>query len=127
MLKRTDRGDLIKAHIYLKPPIITTMSNSWNRFSSASYPKLDDDRAWSSQEWRTETTTYDRSGRPDKTSWRMARKSSTWSRGNSSRRSCAIRKAREKHLVTDQGDLIISILKKRQDLKISSWETMEAE
>ena len=43
-------------------------------FSSASYSKLDDDGAWSSQEWRTETTTYDRSGRPDKTSWRMVRK-----------------------------------------------------
>ena len=43
-------------------------------FSSASYSKLDDDRAWFSQEWRTETTTYDRSGRPDKTSWRMVRK-----------------------------------------------------
>ena len=27
--KRTDRSDLIKAQIYLKPPIITTMSNSW--------------------------------------------------------------------------------------------------
>ena len=44
------------------------------RFSSASYSKLDDDRAWSSQEWKTETTTYDRLGRPDKTSWRMVRK-----------------------------------------------------
>ena len=43
-------------------------------FSSASYSKLDDDRAWSSQEWRTETTTYDRSGRPIKTSRRMVRK-----------------------------------------------------
>ena len=43
-------------------------------FSSASYSKLDDDRAWSSQEWKTETKTYDRSGRPDKTSWRMVRK-----------------------------------------------------
>ena len=43
-------------------------------FSSTSYSKLVDDRAWSSQEWRTETTTYDRSGRPDKTSWRMVRK-----------------------------------------------------
>ena len=42
------------------------MSNSWK--------KLDDDRAWSSQEWKTETTTYDRSGRPDETSWRMVRK-----------------------------------------------------
>ena len=43
-------------------------------FSSTSYSKLDDDRAWSSQEWKTETTTYDGSGRPDKTSWRMVRK-----------------------------------------------------
>ena len=43
-------------------------------FSSTSYSKLDDDRAWSSQEWRTETRTYDRSGRPEKTSWRMVRK-----------------------------------------------------
>ena len=43
-------------------------------FSSASYSKLDDVRAWSSQEWKTETTTYDRSVRPDKISWRMVRK-----------------------------------------------------
>ena len=42
--------------------------------SSASYSKWDDDRAWSSQEWKTEIKTYDRSGRPDKTSWRMVRK-----------------------------------------------------
>ena len=42
-------------------------------FSSASYSKWDDDRAWSSQEWKTETKTYERSGRPDKTSWRMVR------------------------------------------------------
>ena len=43
-------------------------------FSSASYSEWDDDRAWSSQEWKTETTTYDRSGRPDEISWRMVRK-----------------------------------------------------
>ena len=43
-------------------------------FSSTSYSKLDDDRALSSQEWKTETTTYDRSGRPDKTYRRMVRK-----------------------------------------------------
>ena len=36
-------------------------------FSSASYSKLDDDRDWSSQEWKTETTTHDRSGQPDET------------------------------------------------------------
>ena len=43
-------------------------------FSSASCSKKDDDRAWSSQEWKTEIKTYDRSGRPGKTSWRMIRK-----------------------------------------------------
>ena len=43
-------------------------------FSSTDYLKLDDDRAWSSQEWKTEATTYDRSGRPDKTSSRIVRK-----------------------------------------------------
>ena len=31
-------------------------------FSSTNYSKLDDDRAWSSQEWKTEATTYNRSG-----------------------------------------------------------------
>ena len=42
-------------------------------FSSTDYSKLDYDRAWSSQECKAEATTYDRSGRPDKTSWRMIR------------------------------------------------------
>ena len=40
-------------------------------FSSTDYSKLDYDRAWSSQEWEAEATTHDRSGQPDKTSWRM--------------------------------------------------------
>ena len=40
---------------------------------SASYPKWDDDRAWSSQEWKTDIETYERSGRPDETSWRATR------------------------------------------------------
>ena len=40
-------------------------------FSSTDYSNLDYDRAWSSQEWRAEGTTHDRSGQPDKTSWRM--------------------------------------------------------
>ena len=50
------------------------MSNSWKASLQQVIQKLDDDRVWSSQEWKTETTTYDRSGRPDKTSWRMVRK-----------------------------------------------------
>ena len=40
-------------------------------FSSTDYSKLDYDRAWSSQEWKTEGTTHDRSGQLDKASWRM--------------------------------------------------------
>ena len=43
-------------------------------FSSTDYSKLDYDRAWSSQEWKTDLETYERPGRPDKTSWKMIRK-----------------------------------------------------
>ena len=39
-------------------------------FSSPSYSNWDDDRAWSSQEWKTDLETYERSGRPDEISWR---------------------------------------------------------
>ena len=42
-------------------------------FSSASYSKWDDDRAWSSQEWKIDTEVCERSGRPDVTSWRATR------------------------------------------------------
>ena len=41
--------------------------------SSASYSKWDDDRARSSQEWKTDTEMCERSGRPDETSWRVTR------------------------------------------------------
>ena len=40
-----------------------------DKLSSAGYSKLDCDRAWSSQEWKSEVTAHDRSGKPDKTSW----------------------------------------------------------
>ena len=32
-----------------------------DKLSSTDYSKLDSDRAWSSQEWKAEATTYDRS------------------------------------------------------------------
>ena len=32
---------------------------------------MDYDSVWSSQEWKAEVTTHDRSGQPDKTYWRM--------------------------------------------------------
>ena len=55
MQEKIDQGDLVKAQIYLKPLIITSMT-------------------WSSQEWKTDIETYERSGRPDKLSCRMIRK-----------------------------------------------------
>ena len=42
-------------------------------FSSASYSKWDEDRVWSSQERKTDTEMYERSGRPDFSSWRATR------------------------------------------------------
>ena len=42
-------------------------------FSSTDYSRMDYYRAWSSQEWKAEVTTHDRSGQPVKTSWRMVR------------------------------------------------------
>ena len=41
------------------------------RLSSAGYSKSDYDRSWSSQEWKSEVTAHDRSGKPDKTSRSM--------------------------------------------------------
>ena len=69
-----DQGDLIKAQICLKPPINTTMSNSWKASLQQVIKNWMTTVFWSSQEWTTETTTYDRSLRPDKISWRMVRK-----------------------------------------------------
>ena len=39
------------------------------KLSSPGYSKLDYDSAWSSQEWKSEATGHDRSGKPDETSW----------------------------------------------------------
>ena len=59
MLEKIDQGNLVKE------------TDLFESFSSTDYSKLDYDRAWSSQEWKAEATTHDRSGQPDKTSWRM--------------------------------------------------------
>ena len=93
-------------------------------FSSASYSKLDDDRAWSSQEWKTETKTYDRSGRPDKTSWRLVRKDRPGL--EEILLDGTAQSVRNEEALRDRsGDLMISILKKRQDLNNSPLETMK--
>ena len=43
------------------------------RSDRGDHSKWDDDRAWSSQEWKTDLETYERSERPDETSWRTTR------------------------------------------------------
>ena len=40
-----------------------------DRLSPTGHSKIDYDRSWSSQEWKSEITAYDRSVKPDKTSW----------------------------------------------------------
>ena len=42
---------------------------------SARYTMWDDDHAWSSQEWKTDTEMCERPGRPDVTSWGATRES----------------------------------------------------
>ena len=56
LLEKIDRGDLIKAHFF-EASDHQNHEQFMESFSSTSYSKLDDDRAWSSQEWKTETTT----------------------------------------------------------------------
>ena len=54
-----------------KSVVADDRSGQHDSFSSTDYSKLDYDRTWSSQEWKAEGTTHDRSGQPDKASWRM--------------------------------------------------------
>ena len=51
------------------------MNNLLKALSSARYSKWDDNHAWSSQEWKTDTEMCERSGRPDVTSWGTTRES----------------------------------------------------
>ena len=73
MPNRIDRGDMIKAQICLKPPIITTMSNSWKASLQQVIPN-GVTTVLGLLKCKTEIKTFDRSGRPDKTSWRMVQK-----------------------------------------------------
>ena len=72
-----------------KSVVVDDRSVQPDRLSPARYSKWDYDRSWSSQEWKSEVTAHDRSGKRDKTSTNL---SSSWrcsSRGN-----CAFRKVR---------------------------------
>ena len=50
-----------------KSVVVDDRSGQPDRLSPAGYSKLDYDRSWSSQEWKSEVTAHDRSGKPDKT------------------------------------------------------------
>ena len=53
-----------------KSVVVDDRSGQLDRLSPAGYSKSDYDRSWSSpQEWKSEVTAHDRSGKPDKTSW----------------------------------------------------------
>ena len=72
--KRSDRGDLIIGIDRLKASHYYYHEQFMESFSSASCSKWDDDRAWSSQEWKTDLEIFERSERPVKISWRVIRK-----------------------------------------------------
>ena len=52
-----------------KSVVVDDRSGQPDRLSPAGYSKLDYDRSWSSQEWKSEVTAHDRSGKNDKASW----------------------------------------------------------
>ena len=73
--QRSDQGDFHITETDWKLLIVVTMNKQFmSSFSSASYSKKDDDRAWSSQEWKTDFNTFERLVRPNETSCGMIRK-----------------------------------------------------
>ena len=52
-----------------KSVVAKDRSGQPDRFSSTDNSKLDYDRSWSSQEWKSEVTAHDRSGKHDEISW----------------------------------------------------------
>ena len=52
-----------------KSVVVDDRSRQPDRLSPTGYSKSDYDRSWSSQEWKSEVTAHDRSGKSDKTSW----------------------------------------------------------
>ena len=52
-----------------KSVVADDRSGQLDRLSPAGYSKSDYDRSWSSQEWKSDVTAHDRSGKPDETSW----------------------------------------------------------
>ena len=66
-------SSLVKAWYEYQDPgksvVVDDRSGQPDRPSPAGYSNSDYDRSWSSQEWKSEVTAHDRSGKSDKTSW----------------------------------------------------------
>ena len=77
-----------------KTAVADDRSGQPDKLSSTDYSKLDYDRAWSSQEWKSEVTAHDRSGQPDKTSWSMVQQVRPHQGETLLDGRCAIRKVR---------------------------------
>ena len=73
--KKIERRDPILAVIERLHLTTIIMSNLLKVSPQQATQKWDDDHAWSSQEWKTDTEMCERSGRPDVTSWGTTRES----------------------------------------------------
>ena len=72
--KRSDRGDLISAQTNSKLPTTITMSNLWKASLQQATQSGMTTALGLLKSGKTDIETYERSGRPDKMSWRMIRK-----------------------------------------------------
>ena len=104
-----------------KSVVVDDRSRQPDTLSPAGYSKSDYDRSWSSQEWKSEVTAHDRSGKPDETSWNALQQicphhGDALLDGNAH----SVRYG-EREFMMDRGNLIVLITKKRQIPKLSSW------
>ena len=67
----TSRSQEISVKSFHEELCSSDRSGQPDELSPTDYSKLDYDRAWSSQELKSEVTAHHRSGQPDKTSWSM--------------------------------------------------------
>ena len=97
-----------------------------DRLYPTGYSNMDYGRSWSSQEWKSEAAAHDRSGKPDETSWNAMQQVRPHHEeflldGNAQ----SVRYGEIIHDGSGQTDMIVLIIKKRQNRKISSWEVTQ--
>ena len=101
------------------------MSNLWKASLQQATQKCDDDRAWSSQERKTDIETSERSGRPDEISWRATREIRLGFSHEETLHDGTAQSVVNEVMPRDRPGDPISILKKEHGLNNSSLETMK--